>query len=341
MARKLAIYIESREVTVRNRNPLAANTSTGRLTRFVRLHILLRDAYHSEPCVTRIKLDGLESLRMDALSTLPMLEESASPAATNGVRLAERLRYAIGLLGEGQNVQMRRRIVIDLLFSVAPPAGQSWARHVEPLIADVAGLLGLNLSTTDLNRLVRGHRAAQRAMWHTARHRGASSVSRQVGDPHEPLTEALSSAMCLRPEAALTTAITLIRGSRDRAEPASLAGGPILDRLDSRETPAIDKYVGTAVARASLPALVHHLATLETTASDDVAARTGVQPLLRNLRTDILSTQARDEEEQRTLAAAARLVETARDRLERRPRPRFGGLRSGSRQATPEPDYRA
>lgn len=311
----------------------------------------MRDAYHSEPSATRVKLEGLESLKLDALASLPAFETTEStwrlpptwtPRATRGVRLAERLRHTIRALGGEESTQTRRRVVVDLLFSVAPPAEQRWARHAEPLVADVAGLLGLSLSTSDLNKMVRGHRAAQRAMWHTARHVGFASPVRTMGDPHEALGDALAAAMCVRPEVGLPAAITLMRGDEERTSPDSIAGGVLLDRLDTGDGPAIDTYVGTAVARTNLPALVHHLATLECIAADDPEARVAVQGQLRQLRSDILTAQTRDEQEKLMLTAAARLVEAARDRLDQRSRPRLGGFRPGPlRQNSPQPGYRA
>lgn len=326
---------------MRIRNPLAASVHVEQLTRFARLYVLTRDAYYSDPATCEVKLDALDALRLDSLSALPAASILDAPRGTSGVRLVERLRGVLGTLGAEEPAHTRRRIVLDCLFSAAPPGGTGWARHPEPLVADVAGIFGLNTSSAELSRLVRGHRSAQRALWHTTRHSGASTVGRTAGDPHEALADALGSAMCVRVEVSLSAAVSLVRNTG--ADPhRAVAGGAILERLDLGQGPVIDKFVGTALARTSLAALVHHLATLEIAAVDDLDARSGIPPLLRSMRADMLSAQARDDEENRTLTAAACLVETSRERIEQRPRPRLGSLVTEHirNAVTPEPDYR-
>ncbi|STD15413.1 Uncharacterised protein [Dermatophilus congolensis] len=326
---------------MRIRNPLIATADAECLIRLARLHVLMRDAYRSDPTITQLKLEGLDALRLDAVSTLTKLERSnrydnhcpttgterppTGPTSstalpgTTGVQLAERLRTALNVLAEHESVTICRRVLLDLLFSIDVPQHHHWARRSELLISDIAGLLDLNISSTDLTRLVRSHRNIQRTLWQTTRHSGIEATPRAQGDPHEALAEAMSNAMCVRYESGLIAAIALMRSHENRG-PLSIAGGALFDSLESGTQPSIDKYIGTAVARTSLTALVHHLATCEIVATDDLDVRHALPTLLRGLRADMLAAQARDDAESRALAAAARIVQEARNRLEGTPR---------------------
>lgn len=306
-------------------NPLAASAQESRVTRFARLHVLLRDAYYSTPEITALKLDNLEALRLAAVSTLPLLDSTEHGSGGTGVRLIERLRFAISVMGEETSPQQRRRIVLDLLFSAAPPAYQPWARSPEPIVADIAGVLGLSLSSTDLMRLSRHHRSARKALWATVRTSGVRAVSCSDGGPQEAVAEALRGAMGLGPEAALASAVALVRG-----EPGvtsnGISGGVVLDRLCVDHTPALDRFVGTALARTSLPTLAYHLAGIEVACLTDPDIRTAVSPVLQRVAADMVATLPRDDDEGKRLTAGARLTQTTRQRIEQRHRLRFGDI---------------
>ncbi len=306
-------------------NPLAASAQEGRVTRFARLHVLLRDAYYSSPEITALKLESLESMRMSAVSSLPTVDIADYGSSSTGVRLIERLRFTIALMGEEMTTQQRRRIVLDLLFSAAPAAYQPWARSPEPIVADIAGVLGLSLSSGDLARLYRHHRNTRKALWNTVRTSGVRAVSCSDGGPHEAVAEALRSAMGLCPEAALASAVALVRG--EPGVPTNgIAGGVLLDRLCTDHTPALDRYVGTALARTSLPTLAYHLATIEVACLTDPDVRIAVSPLLARVAADMAATLPRDDDEAKRLTAGARLTHHTRQRIEQRHRLRFGDI---------------
>lgn len=306
-------------------NPLAASAQESRVTRFARLHVLLRDAYYSSPEITALKLESLEALRLAAVSSLPLLDTTEHGSAGTGVRLIERLRFAISVMGEEMNAQQRRRIVLDLLFSAAPPAYQPWARSPEPIIADIAGVLGLSLSSADLVRLVRHHRSTRKALWSTVRTSGVRAVTCSDGGPQEAVADALRTAMGLCPEAALASAVALVRGEPGTAT-TGISGGVILDRLCNDQAPALDRFVGTALARTSLPTLTYHLASIEVACLTDPDVRTAVSPVLQRLAADLSATLPRDDDEAKRLTAGAKLTQNTRQRIEQRHRLRFGDI---------------
>ncbi|MDO5711237.1 MAG: hypothetical protein Q4P32_05805 [Micrococcales bacterium] len=305
--------------------------------RLTRLYVLTRDAYLSPPVITTGKLAALAELRRAASGPAGRaMGEVGLPAeigSVPGVRLVELLRVAMSDLTSRMGSDARAVALLDVLVGTTPPGGFGWSASPIHLTCDAAGYLAPEVSTLQIHRLAKAHRASRRLLTTGARF-GLSSRA-LLADPTGPETavaDMLSEVLGMGIATARCAAIVLIDGGSIDSG-SGLAGGMVLDPLRGFHGP--DAFVGTALGRAHPMALMHELAGLECVLRLRPTLKTVVAGAMEALREDLATAQARTAEEALRMRASRRAVELALVRMGTNQRGPLGAFTARRHQTRP------
>lgn len=289
-------------------NPLAATPDESALVRAIRLHMLTRDAYLSPSGTSCHKLVTVADLaRVAALTDLDALLPPSR--ALLGVRLVTALRESMAALAHPLAAPACGLALLDAVTSTREPA-TGWSRSPAYFAADAAVHAGIDATPSRINQLQRHHRAARSHLAGVAR-AGRSAVT--LPGPLAAVAEMIGEVHALAPAHALAAGAVSLAGG---VMPPSLpSAGVIFDRMPTPREPALNRYVGTAVARVTPEALIHHLATLDVACLVHPGLRSLVGERLAALAHDLSDSPASSDAEQARMEASRRAVESLRRRL--------------------------
>ncbi len=323
-------------------SPLASTPEEADAARLARLYVLTRDAYLSAPAVTTDKLTALDELRRWA--SRPVLQAAREAAVqagisqvddVRGVRLVEFIRVTMHDLTRRMNAERRAFAVVDVLVSTMPPTGFGWAASPVHLACEAAAYLAPELSSLQIHRIAKTHRASRRFLAAGARiGLPARALIEDPTGPEVAVAEMLAEVLGLGPAPARCAAIALIDGGSLPSR-HGLCGGAILEPLSGFNYS--DAFVGTALARAHPAALVHELASLECALKARPSAKPMTAAALEALREDLAAAQASSADEHVRLRAARRAVELAVLRMGAGERGRLSAL--ATRRHLPRPGH--